>query len=314
MKILHFSSAKSWRGGEQQIAYLLQELRLLGIEQQVLCVASSPLATFCTSENFPFETYKKRASIDPIPSLKLRHLVQNHKIDLVHMHDAHAHTFACISASLFGVRTPFVLSRRVDFPIKNNALSKWKYNHKNIKAILCVSNFIKQVITPDIQQTTKIQVVHSGIDLTRFNHKQQSILRESFSIPKDSPLIANVAAIAPHKDYFTFVDTAQMILSKRPEARFLIIGGDGGQEQMIRDYIQQKGLEQQIQLSGFRKDVPVILPEVDVFLFTSQEEGLGTSLLDALACKVPVVATCAGGVPEIIEDGKTGLLAEVKDA
>lgn len=314
MKVLHISAAKSWRGGEQQIAYLLEELRASGIEQSVFCVAGAPLATFCAQEKIPFDTYKKRASVDPVPAFKLRQLMQQKAIDLVHIHDAHAHTLACISASFFGVRQAFILSRRVDFPIKNNSLSYWKYNHKNIKAILCVSHFIQEVIKPDIRESSKIQVVHSGIDLDRFHHKKQSILRDTFQIPATSPLLANVAAIAPHKDYFTFVDTAAIILAKRPEVRFLIIGGDGGEEQLIRDYIRKKKLEAQIRLTGFRKDIPAILPELDLFLFTSKEEGLGTSLLDALASRVPVVATRAGGAVEIIEHERTGLLAEVKDA
>lgn len=314
MKVLHFSSAKTWRGGEQQIAYLLQELRKLAIEQEVLCVADSPLAAFCSREQFPFTTYKKRTAISPGPARLLRRVVRQKNISLVHIHDAHAHTFAYIALTIFRLSIPLVLSRRVDFAIKQGFLSQWKYNHPAIKTILCVSGFIKKVIEKDIQVAEKIKVVHSGIDLSRFHFQKNNLLKTEFQIPDSSPLIANVAALAPHKDLFTFVDTAALILKQQPAARFLIIGGDGGMEQAIRDYIRQQSLEAYIQLSGFRKDIPEILPGVDVFLFTSEEEGLGTSLLDALACKVPVVATRAGGVPEIIEHLRTGLLAEVKDA
>ncbi|MFT5765243.1 MAG: glycosyltransferase involved in cell wall biosynthesis [Saprospiraceae bacterium] len=314
MKVLHFSSAKTWRGGEQQIAYLLMELRKLNIEQYVLCVANSSMEAFCIKEKFQFTRYKKRASIDPVPAIKLSKIVRQHHIDLVHIHDAHAHTFACISATFCGLKAPLVLSRRVDFPIRSGFLSRWKYNHPAIKAIICVSAFIKQVIEKDIRESAKIKVVHSGIDISKFHFQKNNILKTEFGIPLTSPLIANVAAIAPHKDYFTFVDTAAIILQKRPDARFLIIGGDGGEERAIRDYILQKKLSNKIQFTGFRKDIPEVLPGLDVFLFTSKEEGLGTSLLDALACKVPVVATNAGGAPEIIEHDKTGLVAEVKNS
>jgi L-malate glycosyltransferase len=314
MKVLHFSSAKTWRGGEQQIAYLLMELRKRSIEQHILCVANSAMEEFCVKEKFQFSTYKKRASINPFPAIKLSKIISQNKIDLVHMHDAHAHTFACISASFFGLKVPLVLSRRVDFPIRKSFLSRWKYNHPAVKAIICVSAFIKQVIEKDIRESSKIKVVYSGVDISKFHFKKNNILKTEFKIPLTSPLIANVAAIAPHKDLFTFVDTAAIILQKRSDARFLIIGGDGGEEQAIRNYIREKKIGDKIQLTGFRKDIPEVLPGIDVFLFTSKEEGLGTSLLDALACKVPVVATNAGGAPEVIEHNKTGLVATVKNA
>ena len=314
MKVLHFSSAKTWRGGEQQIAYLMAELYKLGIDQHVFCVEGSAVADFCTKNQFQFSIYKKRASIDPGPGLKLSRIVRQFKIDLVHIHDAHAHTFAAMSATLFGLKVPLVLSRRVDFPIKKGIFSRWKYNHPGIKAILCVSGFIKKVIEKDIQEPAKIKVVYSGIDISKFHFQKNNILKNEFGIPPDSLLIANVAAIAPHKDYFTFVDTAEILLTTRPNAHFLIIGGDGGEEKAIRNYIRQKKLDGKVQLTGFRKDIPEVLPGVDLFLFTSKEEGLGTSLLDALACRVPVVATDAGGATEIIEHRETGLMTTVKNA
>lgn len=313
MTILHFSSATSWRGGEQQIAYLIEELMLQSVEQMVLCVAGAPLAAYCKSKNIPFETYAKRSSIDPRPARLMAQICTSQKIDLVHMHDSHAHTYACMATSFFGVKVPLVLSRRVDFAISKNPLSSWKYNHSAIKVIICVSQFIKSVIQPRIQEYKKIKVVHSGIDLSRFQYPRNDLLRKEFNIATTAPLIVNVAAIAPHKDYFTFVDTAELILHDHPDARFLMIGADGGEADAVRQHLQRRQLSEYIKFTGFRKDISEVLPGADVFLFTSKEEGLGTSLLDALACKVPVVATQAGGVPEIIKDEKTGLLAPVKD-
>lgn len=314
MKVLHFSSARTWRGGEQQIAYLLEELKLLDVEQEVLCVADSKMEAFCLSHRFPFSTYNKGPSVSPLPGLKLASILKNKTFDIIHLHDAHSHSFACIGITLFGIKAPLVLSRRVDFPIKKSFLSRWKYNHSSIKAIICVSHFIKKVIKNDIKEQAKIKVVHSGIDIGRFRFSKNDKLRSEYNIPSQTPLIANVAAIAPHKDLFTFVDTAALILQSRPEVKFMIIGGDGGKELEIRTYIQQKNLQNNIILTGFRRDIPEILPGIDIFLFTSETEGLGTSLLDALACRVPIVATAAGGIPEIVEHEKTGLLAPVKDA
>jgi glycosyltransferase involved in cell wall biosynthesis len=93
---------------------------------------------------------------------------------------------------------------------------------------------------------------------------------------------------------------------------FFIIG-EGAEREKIEMCIAQKSLQHKIILTGFRIDVADILPEVDLLLITSETEGLGTSILDAFACSVPVVATAAGGIPEIVIHQQTGLLADVRD-
>ena len=314
MKLLHISSARTWRGGEQQIAYLIESLQQKNILQWVICVKQSAMEEYCQKQNIPHYSYAKVFSVNPVPALLIARIAKKHAIDLIHIHDSHSHTFSCMAASFFGCSIPMALSRRVDFRIQQNALSKWKYNHPSIKAILCVSHFIKTVLEKDLSNLDRIKVVHSGIDLEKFSFKQFGILRKEFNIDPSIKIIANVAAIAPHKDYFTFVDTAEILLKKELPLIFLMIGADGGEQEKIKTYIQQKGLTKKILFTGFRKDIPQILPEIDCLLFTSKTEGLGTSLLDTIACRIPIVATQAGGIPEIIIHQKTGLLAPVKDA
>ncbi len=213
---------------------------------------------------------------------------------------------------------PIFVHRRVDFPVGKNRLSSWKYNHPAIHRIICVSDFIKQVISPEIRRPEKLAVVHSGIDLGRFynsgNLLKTNRLRSEFKFPKNHYLIANVAALAPHKDYITFLETAEKLVKLGFPAVFLAIGGDGGEEEKLRYLIQKKALQNRVLLTGFRNDINEILPELDLLLFTSKTEGLGTTLLDAFACKVPVVASKAGGIPELVENGRTGLLCKAGDA
>jgi len=313
MKVLHFSSAQTWRGGEQQIAYLFEELEKLGVQQWIFCRKGSKLAAHCLFKNWPHFTYWKGFSINPIIGFQLKKLCTQLSVDLVHLHDSHSHTFAYMSA-LIGNQTPYILSRRVDFPVKRTMLSRKKYNHPSIKTIISVSHKVQDILAPAIGDPTTLKVVHSGIDLSKFKYENTKILRKEFGIPDTTSIIANVAAIAPHKDYFTFVDTAAILLQKQTNFHFFIIGADGGEGTDIQAYIAKKELQAFITLIGFRKDIPQILPEVDVFLFTSKEEGLGTSVLDAMACGVPIVSTDAGGIPEMIRHQKNGLLASVGDS
>lgn len=314
MKILHLSSAISWRGGEQQIAWLFLELQKLGLEQWIACPRDSALEEWCLRQDHPMMEYTKRSSADPYPGLVIRRFCRKHKIDLVHIHDSHAQNYALFSTAWWGNKVPMVLSRRVDFPIGDHFLSRWKYRHPAIRRILCVSDFIRQLLAKDLGQSERLQVVYDGVDLTRFGFVRSGRLHRELQLADGQFLIGNVAAIAPHKDYFTFVDTVALLVKTDLPAHFLIIGGDGGEEELIREYIAEKGLQNRITLLGFRTDVPELLPELDLFLFTSKTEGLGSSILDAFACQVPVVATRAGGIPELVEEGVTGLLAPPQDA
>ncbi|MFT4665843.1 MAG: glycosyltransferase involved in cell wall biosynthesis [Polaribacter sp.] len=308
MRILHISSAKSWRGGEQQIAYLIEELRTEGISQEAFCPKDSPLEIYCKKNNIICTTYKKRFSVNPLVARKLSQYSSRNNFDLVHLHDSHAHTFACMAAAFYRMSTPMVLHRRVDFPVGGSALSKWKYNHPGIKAMICVSHFVKAVLSKTVNEAAKIKVVHSGVDLNRFPKQQKNKLREEFQVPDEIAIVANVAAITEQKDYHTFVRTAERLLKEKTKAHFFIIG-EGKQRKEIEAYVKELGLDEKITFTGFRKDITEIFSNIDVLLFSSQTEGLGTTLLDAQLCGVPIVATNVGGIPEIVEHENTGLLA-----
>ncbi len=312
-KILHVSTPRSWRGGEQQLAYLYEELAKKGVEQYILCRKGGELASKGKSKGWNIIECAKRTAIDPFFARKIKSICKQKAIDIIHTHDSHAHSFAVMAATFYGNKTPIVVSRRVDFAVSKSSIKK--YNHKCVKRILCVSEAIKSLTAPDIVDKSVLKTVHSGIDLSRFPHSKGKCtkLRSEFNISSTTPIIGNVAAIAPHKDYFTFVDTVAELVNRGLKAKFFIIG-TGPMDAEIKDYVYKKSLNDQIVFTGFRADIPEILPELDIFLITSETEGLGTSVIDAFACKVPVVATKAGGIPELVKHEKTGLLAEVKDA
>ncbi|MCK4772162.1 MAG: glycosyltransferase family 4 protein [Candidatus Latescibacteria bacterium] len=306
--VLHISTAKTWRGGEQQLAYLYEELNLKGVQQVLLCARSSVLEQYCISRSYNYISIRKGSNLNLLFTRQVRNICNKKEIDIIHAHDSHALTFAILAATLFGNETPIIVSRRVDFPIR----SKRKYNHKNITKIICVSDAIREITGSDIVNKSVLTTIHSGIDLNRFSTGGEfKRLRTEFNIPPGTPLVGNVAALAPHKDYTTFLDTAGLLVEKGIPARYFIIG-EGRLEEQLKDYADDKGLNEHVIFTGFRNDIPEILPELDIFLVTSETEGLSTSILDAIACKVPVVATNAGGITEIIEHNVTGMLGEIK--
>jgi len=315
LRVLHFSSAHSWRGGEQQIAYLVENLYAQKIWQLVFCVHNGALHRYCLKNNWRCVTYTKIFSFNVAVAYRLKQLCVHYQINIIHLHDPHAHNFAVLAADIFANACPLILSRRVDFPIRQNWYSQYKYHHAHIRYILCVSKGIQHIVARSLNAShIPITTVYSGIKLSRFTPiTPKFLLRKNYHININKLLIGNVAALAPHKDYYTFVDTAKILIDRGLQAHFFIIG-EGNEAAAIQRYIHSKQLDAHITLTGFRNDIPEVLPQLDIFLVTSETEGLGTSIIDACACKVPVVATNTGGIPEIIVHEKTGLLAPPKNA
>ncbi|NNF35888.1 MAG: glycosyltransferase family 4 protein [Saprospiraceae bacterium] len=307
MNILHVSSATSWRGGEQQLVNLMKGLDEIHITSHLLCPENSPLALHPHEEICYLHTYRKFSSFNPVTSIKLLTLVNRHHIDIVHVHDSHAHNYAVTAATL-GMKCPIVVSRKVDFPTSSTS----KYNHASIKAIICVSYHVKSILEPTIKDKGLLHVIHDSIDLGKRSHKTIN-LRKRFNIPADHCVVANISALADHKDYPTFLKTAKELDSSEQPFTFLIIGSNAGEEQNLKKLWKELNIKSQVIFTGYLLDAQLALNEIDVFLFTSKEEGLGSTLLDAMLYEVPIVSTAAGGVPEIINHNVNGLLAPIGD-
>ena len=312
INVLHISSERSWRGGEQQIAYLIEESRKMGLNPSVFLRKGSAFQDWAKKEEVPFYAASFSNALDVGSALGLKKAVSEGNIDLIHIHSGKGHDIYAL-ATLFGLTCKAVLSRRVDFPVKSNLWAKWKYNLKSIQRIICVSEAIRTMTAPALKEPSKAITVHSGIDLARFEGVTADAgLRAKYNIPSNYTLIGNVSALAPHKDLSTFVRTAEAFLSKDPEAVFFIVG-EGDEREDLTTQIDSTGLQGKVILTGFRTDVPAVLRELDLFLITSKTEGLGTTVLDAFASGTAVVATAAGGIPESVIDGQTGLLCPIGD-
>lgn len=313
MKILHLSSESNWRGGEQQIAYLIEELDKMGIEPMVACKPSSKFGALCIRKEWDHYPLQMKNSADLKSGLGLKLICKEQSVDIVHAHSSHSHSTAFLSY-LLGNQTPVVLTRRVDFELKDNFFSKYKYTFPKIKKIACVSDAIREIVSRGTGRGEKCITIYSAIDHRKFEpHIGTDYLRKAYKLGGEITLIGNTSALAPHKDYFTFVDSAYHYIRHFDQSvRFFIIGA-GEQENEIKEYVKQRRLEDYFIFTGFLKNIGEVLPSLDVFLISSKTEGLGTSVIDAFAAKVPVVATRAGGIPELVKHLDTGLLSDIKD-
>ena len=312
MKILHLSSESTWRGGEQQIIYLVEETRKLGVDAIVGCREGSVVETYCRAHDLPFVSLPFKSAYHIPTARRIIKYCKKEGIELVQTHTSKSHTMAVI-AGLLGLHIPQILTRRVDFPIKNNWFSRFKYNYSKIKRVICISETIHQMTAIDIRDKSKLITIHSGVDMDKFSPFFDSDwLRNEYDLDANTVVVGNTSAISDQKDYFTFVKVAERLIEQRKNVHFFIVG-DGPTRPVIEQFVQEKGLEDHITFTGFVDNINEVLPSLDIFLFTSKTEGLGTSVLDAMAAHVPIVATAAGGVSEMVEHEKNGLLYQVGD-
>ncbi len=312
MRILHVSTALSWRGGEQQLTYLIESLRSMDIDQMVLCPSGSAIEQFCRDNDISFYPFTK-SFLKIFAAQTLTFVCQTSNFDVIHAHDSHAHTIAILASAVFGNVVPIIVSKRTAFPISNSTVSRYKYNHTAIARILCVSHRVKEEVSKVVPGYEMSKTVYSGVDIKRFSQKiDPALLLDSFGSNLARPFIGNISALSKEKDLFTFINAAEFYFKRGREGTFFIVG-EGVDRIKIERYIRLKCLSGKVILTGFQKDIPSIVQQFDCFLFTSYAEGLGTSILDAMASRIPVIATRTGGIPEIVIDEKTGLLVPVRD-
>lgn len=313
LKVLHLSSERTWRGGEQQIAYLIDELRRMGVTVFIAVKTGSEFEKYCIDLGLPCYSLPFRNSMDVGTALRIKKICDEVKPDVVHLHSSKSHGVAVLSAVL-GNKVPMVLSRRVDFVPKKSWVTRFKYKHPSIKKIICVSDKITEIISEYTGTPEKVLTVHSGVDLAKFSARTgENILRREYDVDAQTFILGNTSAMEGHKDYFTFLDTIALLIERKLPVKAFVIGR-GSLETELKGYAAQKGLGDVVHFTGFRRDITKVLPSLDLFLITSNEEGLGTSVLDAFAAGVPVVGTAAGGIPEMIINDVTGLLAPVGDS
>jgi glycosyltransferase involved in cell wall biosynthesis len=203
-----------------------------------------------------------------------------------------------------------VASRRVDFHLKRHAFSKWKYGHVDV--FIAASEVIKSILIAEGVPGGRIEVVHDGVNVATIDRQPMVDAHAAFWLPKGAPLVGNVAALAAHKGQRHLVAAAAKVVRELPDTRFLVIGEGELRDQLERQ-IHDLGLDRHVALTGFRSDVLGLVKSLDVFAMSSITEGLGSAILEAMACSRPVVATRAGGIPEAVDDEVTGIIVPPHD-
>jgi glycosyltransferase involved in cell wall biosynthesis len=309
---VQIDTARTWRGGQNQVFLTVLGLRALG--HRVVLVAH-PDGELRRRAGEGGEVLPLAASgeMDFSAGWQLSRVLRDLAPDVVHTHDPHAVAAAAVALSI-GTRTPrpvLVASRRVDFHLRGNSFSRWKY--RQVDGVIAASEAIGAMLVEDGIPRDRIYTVHEGIDVDRVAGVAPANVRAEFWMPTQAPVIGNIGALVPHKGQRYLIDAVPLVMREFPDVRVVIVG-EGELRPALEHQIRELHLEKHVFLTGFRTDVLSLLKGFDIFVLSSVTEGLGTSLLDAMAAARPIVATTAGGIPEAIVDGETGLLVPPRDA
>jgi glycosyltransferase involved in cell wall biosynthesis len=307
-RILHIDTERTWRGGQQQAFSLMRGLERRGHHNILIARKNSPLLKKAQEENIQTWAVNPWSEAAVGTAFRLSSRLLEQKIDVVHAHSAHAVMLARLIT--YGTPIPYVLTRRVDFQLQKNLISRWKY--RGAAKILAISNAVEHALVRSGIPHEKIERVPSGVDFTRYDDVR-AINRSQWGISAEALVVGQVAALAPHKDQETFITALARAVTIEPRL-VGVIAGDGPLRKELEQQALELNLGEHIKFLGFVERPLDVMKGFDVFCMSSKEEGLGTSIIDAMALDIPVVATAAGGIPELIEDLKTGYLAPVQNA
>jgi glycosyltransferase involved in cell wall biosynthesis len=312
---LHVDTARTWRGGQNQVLLTVNGLRSIGHRAALVAHPDGELRRRA-AEGLDLIPIAPRTEMDLSAAWKFSRLIKRLAPDVIHAHDPHGVAMAALALSIGsaaargGPMPALVAARRVDFHLKGHSFSRWKY--RQVDCFIAASEAIRRMLVGDGVPAERTVTVHEGIDVEHAAAAPPVNVHEAFWLPHGAPVVGNVAALVPHKGQRYLIDAAHLVVQQIPDARFVILG-EGELREHLERQVHEHHLEKHVLLPGFRTDVLGCIKGFDLFVMSSVTEGLGTSLLDAMACARPIVATGAGGIPEIVEHGVNGLLVPVRD-
>ena len=291
--IVHVASGREWRGGQRQVWLLAQALGRMGVEQVVVTGSGTELARRLRSSGVPLRPVTWNAGLDPRVLVPIIGTLRRRPA-ILHAHDAHALTLAGVCAALTGA--PLVVTRRVDFPLRRRGF--WGRADR----VIAISHAVSDVLVRSGIDPGRISVVHSGISLDLARATTRLGIRDLLGLPAAARVAANVAALVPHKDHATLLGAAKQLEARYPDLTW-VIAGEGELRSALESRIRQLGLTRRVHLMGHVPNPERLIADADVFVMSSQEEGLGTAVLEAMALGIPVASTAAGGLPEMLGNG-----------
>jgi glycosyltransferase involved in cell wall biosynthesis len=315
LNVLHTESGLNWGGQEYRTLIEAQWLNGHGHSAWVACDPRSEIFRRGCERGAPVVSVSMRNNADLSGVQALHRICRREKMDVIHTHGSKD---SWMGLTLHWAGYPVVRSRHITVPIKPGFFHSFIYRHGCRRVIATAEIIRKTLIEVNGLDPARVDVVGEGVDFNEYHpFVDGREFRKEFKIPSNSPLIGQIGMMRGDKGHHFFLDAALEVLKDHPEARFVMVGeGVGGRrvERELRARIQEAGEQERVIMTGYRWDIPNVMGALDIVVLASIEvEAQSRVVPQGFACRRAVVATRVGGIPELVEDGESGLLVPPGD-
>jgi len=318
IRILHISSSRSWGGAEMAAVKLANNFALRGHEVIFAAHPKSRIIKELENTDVDVIPISYIRHFDPITVVKLMKIINDRQIDVIHCHLSrdlvHLYWVTVLSRSL-----PIILDKQVSSGVSKKGIIH-KMIYAKVSKIFVLSTYLANNVLDTCPVTNdKVVVIPGGIRLEDYNIPEgvRGILRSHWQLTSNEIVFGTVSRIDRQKGLEDLVRAFALLCAKYKSIKLVIVGeptfGEPEYANELTNIIKELGVEDKVILPGFRSDIPRVLSAFDIFVLPSYSESFGYVFIEALSARLPVIATNAGGVPDIIENEVCGLLVPPMD-
>lgn len=314
-KVLHFISSGGLYGAENVLLSLAGELKrtpdIVPVVGALKDSRDPHLEVIERAKEMGIETviFESEGRFDIGAVCALKKYIRENKILLLHTHNYKSDIIGLLAAKLAGIPAVATAHGFTDMTHSVTAYEKLdRFLLRFFNKVVVVTDKILNGL--DVQ---KRRVIANGLDIAKFSgrEKARTEFRRQFGIRDDAFVIGTVGRLSREKNQIMLLGAA-LKMKQHGNVKYVIVG-EGPEGKELRRFVRENGLDEKIIFTGLLKDTHKVYPALDIFTLTSTTEGVPLTILEAMAAGCPVVATRVGGIPEILEDGKLGSLADPED-
>ncbi len=274
---------------------------------------SLPFIERMRSAGVPTRVIPIHHHLDPTVIVRLAHWLRREPFELVHTHLLHADLYGGLVSSIMGLAR--IASLHNDNPFRRSSLLRTviRWNRRLFHHVICISHHLGQFAN-EVEGVPKerISVVHYGFQPKRPPFSEPN-LRSLLHLPEGRPIVGMVARLTTQKGHSTLLRAMSKLIQQSTVLPHLVLVGDGALRSSLEALASQLKLNSHVSFLGYRPDASQLIYDFDIFAHPSRWEGFGLVFLEAMAAEVPIIATRTSAIPEIVENGETGLLVPVDD-
>ena len=312
LRVLHTESSCGWGGQEIRILTEMEGMIGRGYELQLLCPAESTIYDVAKKHDLPVTALPiARKNVRGL--LSLRKWLKRNRVDVVITHSSTDSWLTAVACQTMLHPPRIIRLRHVSASVPNNFPTRWLYQHACEHIVTTGTCIREQLVKENGFAPHRITSIPTGLDLQKFSPGDREAARKELGLPVSKHLIGIIATLRSWKGHAHLIEAFSRLIERHENLHLLIVG-EGPVREPLETLVEELNLKQEVTFAGNQENTVPWFRSIDTFVLPSYaNEGVPQALMQAMACGLPVIGGAVGGLPETIEDGKTGLLFPPKD-